>query len=83
MTKAYPVEITLMSNLFYTNINLRTILHYDGTDAAKYEKYSTLAVMNSSKGADYITPEELSNKLHVRFNTSDRTLRATTSHFIC
>ena len=82
MTKAYHVEITLMSNLFYTNINLRTILHYDGTDAAKYEKYSTLAAMNSSKGADYITPEELSNKLHIRLKIADRTLKATTFQFI-
>ena len=38
--------------------------------------------MNYSKGTDYITPEELSNKLHIRFKTAARTLKATTSQFI-
>ena len=38
--------------------------------------------MNSSKRSDYITPEELSNKLYIGFNKAARTLKAKKSQFV-
>ena len=51
-------------------------------ELAEYGKYSALDVMNSSKGVDYTTPEELSNKLHIGLKTVDRTLKSKMYHFI-
>ena len=51
-------------------------------EAGEYGKYSTLDAMNSSKWADCIILEELSNKLHIRLSTEERTLKATTSQII-
>ena len=71
-----------MSTLLYENINLHPILHYHIMEAAEDGKYSTLAEMNSSKGADYINFEELINKLHIGLKTASRTLKSTTSWFV-
>ena len=73
----------LVSNLLYEIFNLHPILRYHGTEADEDGKYSTLAVINSSEVSDYITPEELSNKLHIVLKTSARTLKSTESQFIC
>ena len=82
VTKVYPIVSKLLSALLYENINLYPILHYHGTEVAKGGKYSTLDVMNSSKRSDYITPEDLINKLHIGLKTAARILKATTSQFI-
>ena len=46
-------------------------------------KCSTLAVMNSSNGVDYINPKELSNNLNIVLKTSVRTMKSTMSQLIC
>ena len=56
LTKMDSIRCKFMSTLLYENVNLHPILRYHGTEAAKDGKYSNLAAMNSSKGAEYITP---------------------------
>ena len=82
VTKVYLIGSKFMYTLFYENINLHPILHYHGTEAAEDGKYSNLDAMKSSKGAEYIPPEELINKLHIRLKTASRILEATKSKFI-
>ena len=57
VTKVNPIRSEFMSTMLYENFNTHTILRYHVIESAKDMKYSTLAAMNSSKGADYITPE--------------------------
>ena len=65
VTKVDPMVSEFMSTPLYENVNLHIILHCHETDAAEDRKYSMLDAMNSSKGLDYITLEEFSNKLHI------------------
>ena len=65
VTMVDHIRIELMYTLLCKNVNLHTILHYHGIDAAGDGKYSTLAAMKSSNGLDYIIYEELRNKLHI------------------
>ena len=83
MTKLGLIGSELMSNRLYENVNLHPDLQYHGTKSAEDGKYSTLSAINSSKGSNYINPVELSNKLHIGLKTSARTLKGTTSQFIC
>ena len=57
VTKVDPIGSKFMSTLLYENINLNTILHYHGTEAAEDGKYSNLAAIKSSKGVENIPPE--------------------------
>ena len=82
VTKVGPIGSNFISTLLYENVNLHPILHYHRTEAFGDGKYSNLAVMNSSKVGYYITPEEISNKLHIGLNTAARTFKDTTSQFI-
>ena len=66
VTTVDPIGSEFMSTMLYANFNLHSILHYHGTDAAEDGKYCNLDAMNSSQGLDYITPEELSNNLHIK-----------------
>ena len=81
--KMDPTVRKLMYNQLYENINLHPILHYHGMEEAEDDKYSTLSAMKYSKGAEYITPEEISNKLHIRLKIAARILKATTPQSIC
>ena len=82
VTKLDPIRSKLMSTLLYEIFNLHPILHYHGTKAAEDGKYYTLVEMNSSKGLDYIIPEELRNDLRIEFKTAAKTLKEMTSQFI-
>ena len=57
VTKVDLIGSELMSALLYENVNLHSILHYHGKEAAEDGKYSTLAALNYSKVLDYITSE--------------------------
>ena len=82
MNKVYTIGNKFISTLLYENVNLNPILHYHGMEASENGKYSTLAAMNSSNASDYMTPEELRNKLHIGLKTEARTLKSTMSQFI-
>ena len=80
VTKIDPVSAELMSDHLYENVVMNSILQEQaGNDD---NNYCTILAMKTSKGADFITPEELSSKLHIGLKTASRTLKATTSHFI-
>ena len=76
------IVIKFISTLLYEIFSLHPILRYYGIDTAEDDKYSTLAAMNSLKKADYITPEELSNKLHIVLKKEVRTQKSKTYQFI-
>ena len=82
MNKVDPIGSELVYTLLYDNLKFHLILLYHEKEADKYGKHSTLYSMNSSKVADYITPEELSNNLHIGLKTAARSLKDTTSQLI-